>query len=138
MISDKNLYLSDGQALTVTAVSTSHFDAKSDIDLGPGEPLWLVIESLVAPGGTSPTILPSIETDDNAAFTSASVIYAHPAAIAGASFPVGTRLVIPWPRENEQHNRVRFTLGGTTPTFTVNAYLTAHEPPNWKALPDGI
>ena len=137
MISDKNLHLSDAQALTATAVSTDHMNLGSDIDIGPGSPLWLVVQSGAAPGGTSPTITISIETDDNSSFSSATTIYTH-TTIAGANFALGKRVVIPMPFENEQYMRVRYTLGGTSPTFTVSAHLTAHEPPNWKAYPDAI
>ena len=57
---------------------------------------------------------------------------------AGASFPAGTIRAIPWPATNERYNRVKFTLGGTSPTFTVDAFLTNQEPMNWKSMPDGI
>lgn len=136
MIYDKHLQFSDSQALTATAASTNHLDLGSNRDIGPGTPMWLVVQSRAAPGGTSPTIAISIETDDNAGFSSASTIYTHP-TITGANFASGTRVVIPWPFENEQHNQIKFTLGGTSPTFTVDAWLTSQEPPNWQALPDG-
>ena len=137
MINDKTLQFSADQALTATAASTDHLDLVQDRDIGPGTPLWLVIVSKAAPGGTSPTIAISIETDDNSGFSSAATLTTHP-TIAGANFGLGTMVVIPWPFENERYNRVKYTLGGTSPTFTVDAFLTNQPPPNWKAYPDAI
>ena len=137
MIFDKTLQFSTDQALTATAASTDHLDLGSDRDVGPGTPLWLVVVSKVAPGGTSPTIAISVETDDNSSFSSAATPLAGP-TIAGASFGVGVMAVIPWPFTNERYNRVKYTLGGTSPTFTVDAFLTNQPPPNWSAYPDAI
>ena len=137
MIFDKTLQFSADQALTATAASTDYLDLGSDRDVGPGTPLFLVVVSKVAAGGTSPTIAISIKTDDNVSFSSAATPLAGP-TIAGASFGAGAMHVIPWPFTNERYNRVKYTLGGTSPTFTVDAFLTSQPPPNWQAYPDGI
>lgn len=137
MIFDKNLQFSADQALTATAASTDYLDLGSDRDIGPGTPLWLVVVSKAAPGGTSPTIAVSIETDDNSSFSSAATLATH-TTVAGASFGLGEKIVMPWPFTNERYNRVKFTLGGTSPTFTVDAFVTSQPPPNWQALPDAI
>lgn len=137
MYVDKRLSFAEDQALTATAASTNTVDLKADTDIGPGEPMWLVVVSKVAPGGTSPTIAISIETDDNSSFSSAATVLTD-ATIAGANFGAGTIRAIPWPQTNERYNRVKFTCGGTSPTFTVDAFLTNQEPMNWKAMPDGI
>lgn len=137
MIYEKNLQFSDSQALTATAASSDHLDLSQDRDIGPGTPLWLVVISRVAPGGTNPTISISIETDDNPSFSSPVALVAGP-AVAGASFPAGGRIVMPFPHTNERYVRAKYTLGGTDPTFTIDAFLTSQEPPNWQALPDAI
>lgn len=137
MIIDSLLQFSNSQALTATAASTDSVDLSSDRDIGPGEPMWLVVVSEVAPGGTSPTIVISIETDDNSSFSSAATVYTH-ASIAGAAFGAGTKVVIPWPMANERYIRVKYTLGGTSPTFTVSSFLTSQEPTSWTSLPDAI
>lgn len=134
MILDANLQFSDAQALTATAASTNSIDLKQDRDVGVGKPLWLVIQSQAAPGGTSPTIAISLETDDNSSFSSAVVAATSP-ALTAAEFASGTIYAMPWPRENERHNRLKYTLGGTLPTFTVSAFLTSEPPPAWRALP---
>lgn len=137
MINDKTLQFSADQALTATAASTDYLDLAQDRDIGPGTPLWLIVLSKVAAGGTSPTIAISIETDDNSSFSSATTLLTD-ATRAGADFGAGAMAVIPWPRTNERYNRVKYTLGGTSPTFTLDAFLTSQPPPNWQAYPDGI
>jgi hypothetical protein len=137
MIIDKLLEFSRAQALTATAASTDTVDFGSDRDIGPGEPMWIVITSGAAPGGTSPTIAISVETDDNTGFSSAATLVTHP-TLAAAAFGAGTRVVIPMPLTNERYLRMKYTLGGTDPTFTVSAFLTNQEPPSWQAYPDAI
>jgi hypothetical protein len=139
MIFDKSLQFSDSQALTGTSLvaSTDHLDLGQDRDIGPGTPLWLVVVSKAAPGGTSPTLTIAIETDSASNFGTKKTL-ASSGAIAGANFGLGAMHVIPWPFTNERYARVAFTPGGTSPTFTVDAFLTNQPPPNWQALPDAI
>lgn len=137
MIIDSLLAFSDSQSLTATAASTNSIDLSSDRDIGPGEPLWLVVTSEAAPGGTSPTLAISIETDDNSSFSSATTLATH-TTLAAADFGAGTKVVIPWPMTNERYCRVKYTCGGTSPTFTVSAWLTSQEPTSWVAQPDAI
>lgn len=134
MILDANLQFSDAQALTATAASTNSIDLKQDRDIGIGNHMWLVIQSGAAPGGTSPTIAISLETDDNSSFSSAATAATSP-TLTAAQFALGTIYAMPWPRANERHNRLKYTLGGTSPTFTVSAFLTSEPPPGWQALP---
>lgn len=137
MIIDNSLRFSKAQALTATAASTDHLDLGADIDIGPGTPLWLVVVSRAAPGGTSPTIAIAIQTDDNASFSSATALFTS-ATLAGAAFSLGTILAMPFPLTNERYVRAHYTLGGTDPTFSVDTFLTPYEPTNWKAMPDAL
>ena len=43
---------------------------------------------------------------------------------------------MPW--QNERYLRLNYTLGGTTPTATVDAFLTNQDPASWLAYPDAI
>mgnify|MGYP000214515415 CR=1 FL=1 len=138
MIFDKNLQFSAAQALTATAASTNSVDLGANRPVGPGETLWLVIVSKVDPGGTTPTLQPSIEADDNSGFSSVRTIETGP-VLAAADFPAGTIFSMPWPMNlNEQYAQVRYTLTGTSPTFTVDAFLTNQDPTTWVSLPDAI
>ena len=135
MIIDKALQFSADQALTATASSTDYLDLGADRDIGVGNPKYIVVTSKAAPGGTSPTIAISIETDDNSSFSSATTLLTH-ATIAGAAFASGTRAVIPVPFTNERYMRLKYTLGGSSPTFTVDADITSEHPPVHQAYPD--
>lgn len=120
---DKNLQFSDSQALTVTADSTNHYDATTDRDIGPGEPLAMVIYFETVLGGTStPTIKIGIETDDNNSFSSGTVI-SESQVVAAADIAVGDKVVIPLPMENERFIQLIYTLTGTSPTMTLSSYL---------------
>jgi hypothetical protein len=138
MIIDSLLEFARNQDLTATAVSTNSVDFGAKRDVGPGEPLFLVVVSKAAPGGTTPTMTISIEVDDASNFPSAATIFTGP-TLSAAQFPAGKIEVIPWPQSrNERHARVRFTCGGTTPTFTVDAFLTNQPPTTWQAYPDAL
>lgn len=123
MILDAQALLSDAQALTATAASTNIYDAGADRDLGVGEPLGVAISVDVAADFTSTneTYQFDIETDDNSSFSSATVI-ARRIIVAG-SLTAGARFVIPLPHDNERYLRINYTLGGTTPTVTVTAWI---------------
>jgi hypothetical protein len=121
-ILDAQCLFSDAQALTATAVSTNSYDSSSDRDLGTGEPLAVVVGFDVALAGTTPTIAVSIQTDDNSAFSSPTTIATGVTLSAAAA---GAKVVLPVPADAtvERYLRVNYTLGGTTPTATVTAYL---------------
>ncbi|WP_414462956.1 Bbp16 family capsid cement protein [Hyphomicrobium sp. DY-1] len=138
MIFDKTLQFSAAQALTATAASTNSVDFGANRPVGPGEPLWLVIVSKVDPTGTTPTLQPSIEVDDNSSFSSVRTVLTGP-VLAAADFPAGTIFTMPWPVNlNEEYAQVKYTLGGTTPGFTVDAFLTNQDPTTWVSFPDAI
>lgn len=126
MILDAQLMFSDAQALAAPGVSTNLLDVRS-LNLSGGEPMALVISVDVAPdaGNGDETYTAQLQTDDAAAFSS-------PANLGGA-FPiprntlVGTRFVIPLPYPfglAERYLRISYTLGGTTPSITLSAYLS--------------
>jgi hypothetical protein len=138
MIIDKLLQFSADQALTEDAKSTNSVDFGANRPVGPGEPLWLCLVCKVAPGGTSPTLDVSVETDDNSSFSSATAI-ASSAQLNGTNFPAGTVYSMPWPSAlQEQYCRLDYDLGGTTPTVTVDAFLTNQDPSQWRSFPDAI
>ncbi len=136
MLIDSRLEFSDGQALTASAASTNIVDLGQDRDIGPGRTLYLVLTVDVAADGTTgnETYAVALETDSAADFSSATVLVSR--TIAAADLAAGSQHVIPVTLTNERYLRVNYALGGTTPSVTLNAWLTDQEPQAWRALPD--
>lgn len=130
MILDKNLQVSTAQVLTATAASTDTIDLKQDRDIGIGEPMYVVV-NILSVSGTSPTLAIALQTDSTSAFGSAVTIASTPAATPVAN----TQIVIPFPRANNRHLRLNYTVGGTSPSIAIDAYLSAVPPPGWQAYP---
>lgn len=116
---------SDAQALTATAASTNLIDFGVDGNIGIGEPMSVVLVLDVAADDTTgdETYAVALQVDDNASFSSAAQIGSATITRGDAA---GTRYVIPVPQDEtgEQYMRINYTLGGTTPTVTVTAFLT--------------
>lgn len=129
MIMDRTLLFSDGQAVTATAASTNIVDlgatgtvygAGSPMirDIGAGSDVDLLV-TVTQSFNNLTSIIISVETDDNAGFSSATTVFTSPtytlAQLAtGAKYllpdvlPVGTA---------ERYVRLKYTLAGTTPTL---------------------
>lgn len=134
---DKSLEFSSAQALTATADSTNVIDMASDAPVGPGEPLYIVAQLDVAADDTDAdeTYSVTVETDDNAAFSSAEVL----AVITFTRGDVaGTRKVFGFTYTNQRYLQLLYTLGGTTPSMTVSAWLSADMASAFTALPKAL
>ncbi len=142
MLMDKRLQVSSNQALTGTSLVPS----TDVIDLGsagriiaPGEPLWWVVVSKVLLAGTdTPTLAIAVQSDDASNFPSALTLLTMP-ALSVAEFAAGKRIIIPHPfNQAERYVRLGYTMTGTTPTATVDAFLTNQDPSQWVAMADAI
>lgn len=133
MILDKLLQVSADQVVTANARSTNVLDLKQDRDIGIGEPMFFVV-NVKAVSGTSPTLQVAIHTDDNSSFSSAATLSQTAAATPAAN----SQIVLPLPRSNESYLSLYYTVGGTSPSFTIDAYLTATPPAGWQAYPAAI
>ncbi|MEY2653430.1 MAG: Burkholderia virus BcepC6B [Pseudomonadota bacterium] len=134
-IIDKRLELADAQALTASGVSTNVIDFSSDRDVGPGCPLFVHISLDVAADGTTgdETYVAALQTDDNEAFSSPSVVASVTiprSSAAGSYFAI---VVPPVVGSNERYVRLSLTLGGTTPSLTYSAWISAEMPRAWQA-----
>lgn len=138
MIFDQELMLSDGQAITTTAVSTNVLDmgaagtpiidgpAASPLarDHGKGNPIPLHIQVTTAfAGGTSLKV--AVQTDDNSGFSSAktvleSEIVLTASLVAGYVFPI---TMIPR-TSTERYIRLNYTVDGTMTAGNVIAGVT--------------
>ena len=124
MYIDAQHLFSDSQALTASAASTNLIDLGGDHNVGIGEPMAVVINVEVALDDTTgdETYVFTVEADDNSGFSSAATIATKTATRGDVA---GTKYVLPIPADTsaEQYLRVYYTLGGTTPTGTVSAFL---------------
>ncbi len=128
MLLDKQLELSNAQSLSATAVSTNVIDLGASRQIGNGEPLVFVLCSIVAADYTSAneTYQVDIQTDDNSGFSSATTLAS--VVFPASQLTLGSIRLIPFPSGNvERFIRLNYTLGGTTPTWTVSAYLQPYE-----------
>lgn len=128
-IYDAQLQYSAAQALTATAVSTNIIDHTVDGNLGIGNPMVVVVFVDVALDATTgdETYTFKLETDDNSGFSSATQVGGTVTMTRGAA--AGTRYVLSVPPDTtmERYSRLTYTLGGTTPTGTVTAFLTPQD-----------
>lgn len=124
MYVDAQALFSDGQALTATAASTNLIDLGGDYNVGIGEQMSVLIVLDVAADDTTgdETYSVALQTDDNSSFSSAAEIGSATITRGDAA---GSKYVIPVPADTrgERYLRLNYTLGGTTPTATVTAFL---------------
>jgi hypothetical protein len=123
---DAQLTLSDAQALTATAASTNVIDFGSLKGVSAGEPLAVVLIVDVAADNTTgnETYSVALQTDGDEAFGSAQTLQTITLAAGSAA---GTKFCLvfpPFQDLSERYYRLNYTLGGTTPTVTVTAYVT--------------
>lgn len=131
MFLDAQNLFSDAQALTVTVASTNLIDLGVDRNVGIGEPMCVVITVDVAADATTgdETYQFDLETDDNVGFASPLILARRIVSalpnIPRATMAAGFKLLIPVPNDTtaERFLRLNYTLGGTTPTITVTAFL---------------
>jgi hypothetical protein len=121
-----NLY-SDAQALTASAASTNIIDHGSRRDIGDGEPMALVVALDVASDGTTgnETYTAKLQTDSDSGF--GTVTDVTPEYTIPKSSAAGAYYIIPLPPgvAVKRYTRAYYTLGGTTPTVTLTAFLSA-------------
>lgn len=138
MIIDKSLEFSTAQALTTSAASQNVIDVgQSHRKVGKGAPLWLVVQLKTDADDAdgNETYTAALRTADNEGFASATEISRF---TIERGTKAGTRYVLSVPYNSDRFLRVNYTLGGTTPALTVDAWLTGDEPSSWAALPDAV
>ena len=130
MILDAQLQFSSAQALTATANSTNLIDLGIGVqnlttNLFDGEPMAVFLQVGVAADHTTgdETYAVAIQCDDNTAFSSATALVSQ--TILFSALTAGAVVVVPIPVgvAVERYLGLRYTLGGTTPSVTLSAYL---------------
>lgn len=127
MMFDQQNQFSAAQALTATAVSTNVVDLGADRDIGKGEPLCVVLATIVAADFTTGDETYQIDIQSGSTVTPTVVkarrIPVVTASNATSDLGLGKFIVIPLPHDMDRYIRLNYTLGGTTPTWTVTAFL---------------
>ena len=127
---------SNAQALTATAASTNIIDlgapgtplgapAALVRDIAKGEPVPIIVQLDVAAGGTSPTLIVAVQVDTVSNFASPTTVDTSETKSGGAA---GDRIVLNayLPEgTNQRYLRLNYTLGGTSPTYTVTSAIVA-------------
>jgi hypothetical protein len=135
MIIDKSLEFSVLQALAAGATnSTNTLDFSNDRSMGVGSPLFIVANVATVPVATG-TYSIAVQVATDVAFTTPvtlATLTIQPTAKAGDSVWIGM------PQSNLRYMRLVYTLAGTSPAVTVNAYLSDAQPNTYRAYPDGI
>lgn len=139
MMYDKLNTFGTDQAVTTTAASTDIVDLGAARDMGNGEPLELVIlvtQSVTAAGAATVTF--TLETDDNAGFSS-PVVLANSGAIGKAALGAGTEVLrVKVPLDAERYLRTNYTVAtGPLTAGTFTAFL-AHDRQASRAYASGF
>lgn len=139
MMYDKLNTFGTDQAVTTTAASTDIIDLGAVRDIGNGEPLELVIlvtETVTASGAATVTF--TLETDDNAGFSSTFVL-ASSSAIGKAALTAGTEVLrVKVPLDAERYLRTNYTVAtGPLTAGKFTAFL-AHDRQASKAYASGF
>lgn len=140
MIFSKEQRFSEGQNLTSTGASTNLIDlgATGTVlgapgalvrDIGKGKRIDIVVQLAAASAGTSPTLDVTLEMDDNVGFASATVVATAEQIAGGAD---GDRVNLSWIPEgtNERYIRLNYTLGGTSPDYTLDSGIVLADQTN--------
>lgn len=132
MFLDALLLVSDAQAVTATAFSTNTIDLGASTpkrEIGTGEAMGFGVIVDVAADFTTgnETYQFDLVQSANANLSSPDVIASY--VRTAAQLPAGSMHFIPippgWPQK--QYLGLQYTTGGTTPTITVTAWLTARD-----------
>ena len=137
MYVDKQAEFSDAQAVTASAISTNVMDLISNSsgknalrDIGTGEDLYLVVQTLAAATdtGSDATLTVSLESDSTVDLATSPTLHFSTGAMPFATFsPAGTVLAaVKLPRgEYKRYLGVRFTVAnGPLTAGTFDAFLT--------------
>lgn len=99
-------------------------------DIGKGNPIPIIVRLDADAGGTSPTLVVTVEIDTVENFASEDTVATsilHTAGVAGDEIwlnvylPEGT---------NQRYLRLLYTTGGTTPVYTLTAAVVAAKQSN--------
>lgn len=112
---DNALAVSNAQVITATGNSTDYIDLLAATNLGAGEECEYVLQ-ISAASGTSPTMTVKMVGADDSGFSTNKVTLG---AIVDNITAVGLYRIAPANVARKRYIRMEYTIGGTTPSFTV-------------------
>lgn len=123
MQQDKEGQLSAAQALAASGASTDVVRVGKNFGIGEVMCVVFTLDAVAEAGDADETYKAKLETDDAAAFGSATQIGEEVTIARGSA--IGTRkiIVIPPNVNADDWLRAYYTLGGTTPSLTVTARI---------------
>lgn len=135
---DARLEFSSAQALTATADSTNVVDlTQSARQIGAGQPMWVHFNVTVAAdvANGDETYQFNIATGSATSLGTQISTMTIPRAtlVAGYTFS----MAVPVERM-ERYVGVEYVLGGTSPSVTVDAYMSDQEAYTWTSYADAI
>ena len=135
---DARLELSSAQALTASADSTNVVDlTQTARQVGAGRPMYVHFNVTVAADFTSADETYTFAVATGAA-TSLGTQLASRAIVAG-TLVAGYNFSMAVPMEGVlRYVGVEYVLAGTSPTITVDAYLSDQEAYSWQSYADAI
>jgi hypothetical protein len=124
MMLDRQLMVSDSQVLAASGNSTDFIDFSAARNLGGGERIYPYL-AVEAKSGTAPTLRAVMVGADDEAFSVGRVNIYDTGVQTDP--PLGfIRMAVP-SHPPKRYVRFEYTLGGTTPSFTVTAGLALSE-----------
>lgn len=128
MYMDALLLVSDAQAVSATGFSTNTIDlGATPPSIGTGEPVGFGLSVDTAADFTTgdETYTVEVVESDNANLSSPTVIESR--AILASALAQGALhfIEVPQGKPAKRYLGLRYTLAGTTPSFTVTAWLTS-------------
>ena len=110
MIIDRQLQVSNEQAVTASAASTDVIDfgqTNPNIGLNDHMDLSITVDEAAAAAGAATVTFSIQDSADNSTFADVAVT----AAIGKAALPLGAQIVIPMPKLHRRYVRVYYTVG---------------------------
>lgn len=133
MLIDTRGEFSVDQDITSGGASTNIVDLGVALrHIGPGRPLWVVAVLREALAGDTETL--SIQLQTSAAENFSPAVTIATSRVLTDDDPVGTRVVIGVPNENQRFLRLNY-VDGTLSAGKVSAWLTDQDPTTWTAYP---
>lgn len=115
MYTDALNKFSDDQAITATAASTNVIDLGVNRDIGPGQPIPVVVQVTEAFNNLT-SLKVEVQTDDNEAFSSATTL-AEQTKLLAAIDAIGDKFSFSVvPDGTQRYLRLNYTVAGSAPS----------------------